>query len=374
MTSVLKWGSKKGGKPQESGTGKTWIHSSEALQQGSVVYAVKEEMYTYPLHRISYCADDKRDKKVFAFIAKDSGAQHHNCYVFECEKMAEELTLTVGQAFDLAYRRFLEKKAVNQHSQKKLTEMEEKIKTAEEEKEALKQKIAQLEVAAKQGPPSSNGSNEGSRSQSDFDEFDLLGGFGGVAANPVPPSQEAFLQETAPSPQEAFPQEMAGQEMIFDPFAEIPPQPQTTVPTSPDFNEFSPQPMASPPPMAAPAPRPPAMGLLPPSANKTKLTSPSPTTTVAPLTTTPQPAPSDDLLQLGSSTAFSKNPFSSGINGADPFSDHAFDPLASKDAFLNGNKEINQNNIQGFPGKQMLKYGQKKLHTDSGSGKCHAVV
>ena len=38
--------------------------------------------------------------------------------------------------------------------------MEEKIKTAEEEKEALKQKIAELEIAAKQGPPSSNGSNE----------------------------------------------------------------------------------------------------------------------------------------------------------------------------------------------------------------------
>lgn len=73
---------------------------------------------------------------------------------------AEELTLTVGQAFDLAYRRFLEKKAVNQNSNKKLTEMEEKIKTAEEEKEALKQKIAELEVASRQGPPSSNGSNE----------------------------------------------------------------------------------------------------------------------------------------------------------------------------------------------------------------------
>ena len=73
---------------------------------------------------------------------------------------AEELTLTVGQAFDLAYRRFLERKAVNQNSNKKLTEMEEKIKTAEEEKEALKQKIAELEIAAKQGPPSSNGSNE----------------------------------------------------------------------------------------------------------------------------------------------------------------------------------------------------------------------
>lgn len=47
----------------------------------------QEPLYSYPLHRISYCADDKRDKKLFAFIAKDSGAQHHSCYVFECDKM-----------------------------------------------------------------------------------------------------------------------------------------------------------------------------------------------------------------------------------------------------------------------------------------------
>ena len=81
---------------------------------------------------------------------------------FNFKLKAEELTLTVGQAFDLAYRRFLEKKALNDNSKKKLNEMEEKIKTAEEEKEALKQKIAELEIAASQdsGPPSSNGSNE----------------------------------------------------------------------------------------------------------------------------------------------------------------------------------------------------------------------
>ena len=81
---------------------------------------------------------------------------------FNFKLKAEELTLTVGQAFDLAYRRFLEKKALNDNSKKKLNEMEEKIKTAEEEKEALKQKIAELEIAATQGsgPPSSNGSNE----------------------------------------------------------------------------------------------------------------------------------------------------------------------------------------------------------------------
>lgn len=73
---------------------------------------------------------------------------------------AEELTLTVGQAFDLAYRRFLQKKATHPESQKKLTEMEEKIKAAEGEKEALRLKIAQLELAAGQGATPSSGSSE----------------------------------------------------------------------------------------------------------------------------------------------------------------------------------------------------------------------
>ena len=48
---------------------------------------LQEELYCYPLHHISYCADDKRDKKLFAFIAKDKANPEHNCYVFECEKL-----------------------------------------------------------------------------------------------------------------------------------------------------------------------------------------------------------------------------------------------------------------------------------------------
>lgn len=126
---------------------------------------------------------------------------------------------------------------------------------------------------------------------------------------PAPPLQEAFLQETAPPSQE-----VTGNEMIFDPFADIPSQPQsqpqTTTPTSPDFNEFSPQPMVE------SAPRPAGLlGLLPPpptkesvkAANRLKLnsgnasavTSPTVTSPMAtavaapPPTTTSQPAPSD---------------------------------------------------------------------------------
>ncbi|XP_037967723.2 PTB domain-containing adapter protein ced-6 isoform X1 [Plutella xylostella] len=79
-------------------------------------------MYQFPLHRISYCADDKGAKKYFSFIAKggstvnngngmnghDTGSEEkHECFVFISTKLASEITLTIGQAFDLAYRRFL---------------------------------------------------------------------------------------------------------------------------------------------------------------------------------------------------------------------------------------------------------------------------
>ncbi|KAL4712121.1 hypothetical protein ACJJTC_010982 [Scirpophaga incertulas] len=74
-------------------------------------------MYQFPLHRISYCADDKGSKKYFSFIAKggstvngntnDINMEKHECFVFISTKLASEITLTIGQAFDLAYRRFL---------------------------------------------------------------------------------------------------------------------------------------------------------------------------------------------------------------------------------------------------------------------------
>ncbi|TRY92262.1 hypothetical protein DNTS_029089 [Danionella cerebrum] len=68
----------------------------------------KEVQYNCQLHRISFCADDKTDKRIFTFICKDSESNKHLCYVFDSEKCAEEITLTIGQAFDLAYKKFLE--------------------------------------------------------------------------------------------------------------------------------------------------------------------------------------------------------------------------------------------------------------------------
>lgn len=86
-------------------------------------------LHQFPLYNISYCADEKGVKKFFSFIAKtvknkDNGIQDtsngygngssstsstkseesHECFVFISNKLASDITLTIGQAFDLAYR------------------------------------------------------------------------------------------------------------------------------------------------------------------------------------------------------------------------------------------------------------------------------
>lgn len=102
--------------------------------------------HQYPLHRISYCADDKSDKRMFTFIAKAADTNEHYCYVFGSEKSAEEITLTIGQAFDLAYRRFLDTQGKDMEQKKQNTLLQKKIQTLEKENEALKLRIRELEL------------------------------------------------------------------------------------------------------------------------------------------------------------------------------------------------------------------------------------
>jgi len=93
----------------------------------------KKIQHQYPLHRISYCADDKAEKRFFSFIAKEADSDKHTCFVFVSDKLAEEITLTIGQAFDLAYKRFLSGKSVESET--------EKIARLERENAELRQRL-----------------------------------------------------------------------------------------------------------------------------------------------------------------------------------------------------------------------------------------
>ncbi|KAL4229241.1 PTB domain-containing engulfment adapter protein 1 [Mactra antiquata] len=101
--------------------------------------------HQYALHRISYCADDKSDKRMFTFIAKASDSNKHYCYVFASDKNAEEITLTIGQAFDLAYKRFLETQGKDVDVKKQQIVLQKKVENLERENAQLKARIRELE-------------------------------------------------------------------------------------------------------------------------------------------------------------------------------------------------------------------------------------
>lgn len=61
-------------------------------------------MHQYPLYRISYCADDKVERQFISFIVKEQDSEQHTCFVFLSDKLSEEIALTIGQAFELAYK------------------------------------------------------------------------------------------------------------------------------------------------------------------------------------------------------------------------------------------------------------------------------
>nr|XP_025134498.1 low density lipoprotein receptor adapter protein 1 isoform X3 [Bubalus bubalis] len=57
------------------------------------------------IYRISYCTADKVHDKVFAYIAQSQHSENLECHAFLCtkRKMAQAVTLTVAQAFKVAF-------------------------------------------------------------------------------------------------------------------------------------------------------------------------------------------------------------------------------------------------------------------------------
>ncbi|KAK8384609.1 hypothetical protein O3P69_014285 [Scylla paramamosain] len=104
----------------------------------------KRNLHQYPLHRISYCADDKAEKRFFSFIAKEADSDKHTCFVFVSDKLAEEITLTIGQAFDLAYRRFVETSGREVEMRRQLLILQKRVQGLEDENQTLKTRITQL--------------------------------------------------------------------------------------------------------------------------------------------------------------------------------------------------------------------------------------
>ncbi|KFD56111.1 hypothetical protein M514_02889 [Trichuris suis] len=196
----------------------------------------KRPLYQHPLHRISFCADDKQDKRVFAYIAKRGPeSPDHDCFVFLCNKLAEEITLTVGEAFDLAYRRFLENNGRDLEVKKQLIILRKRIQELEDENTGLKEKLAgQQRALSRDSRPHSplfNGIGAGgpkeisvdsakvspnSKNWESFEENQCPVQAPSVPTSPVPPppipARPSLLEKPFPNP-----------EPLIDPFVVIDP-------------------------------------------------------------------------------------------------------------------------------------------------------
>lgn len=135
------------------------------MNNEEIVFVFQDVQHNCQLHRISFCADDKTDKRIFTFICKDSESNKHLCYVFDSEKcvsvflpccpaqqhlcvphersvsgkvsqssalllQAEEITLTIGQAFDLAYKKFLESGGKDVETRKQIGSLQKRVSSS----------------------------------------------------------------------------------------------------------------------------------------------------------------------------------------------------------------------------------------------------
>ncbi|XP_059558513.1 PTB domain-containing engulfment adapter protein 1 isoform X2 [Myotis daubentonii] len=229
---------------------KTWMHTPEALSKHYIPYnakfarhikksegqkipkvelqisiygvkilepKTKEVQHNCQLHRISFCADDKTDKRIFTFICKDSESNKHLCYVFDSEKCAEEITLTIGQAFNLAYRKFLESGGKDVETRKQIAGLQKRIQDLETENVELKNKVQDLENQLRITQASASPAGSASPQSPSTDIFDMVP-FSPTSHPPAVPTPNGTQPPPVPGRAAEIKRDLFGAEP-FDPFS-----------------------------------------------------------------------------------------------------------------------------------------------------------
>ncbi|XP_054579351.1 PTB domain-containing engulfment adapter protein 1 isoform X2 [Eptesicus fuscus] len=177
----------------------------------------KEVQHNCQLHRISFCADDKTDKRIFTFICKDSESSRHLCYVFDSEKCAEEITLTIGQAFNLAYRKFLESGGKDVETRKQIAGLQKRIQDLETENVELRNKVQDLENRLRITQVSASPAGSLSPQSPSTDIFDMVP-FSPTSHPPPVPTPNGTQPPPVPGRAAEIKRDLFGAEP-FDPFS-----------------------------------------------------------------------------------------------------------------------------------------------------------
>ncbi|XP_044283029.1 PTB domain-containing engulfment adapter protein 1 isoform X2 [Varanus komodoensis] len=135
---------------------KTWMHTPEALSKHYIPYNVKflGSTEVEQPKGTEVVRDAVRKLKFARHIKKSEGQKTpkvelqisiYGVKILEPKSKAEEITLTIGQAFDLAYRKFLESGGKDVETRKQIAGLQKRIHELETENMELKNKVQDLE-------------------------------------------------------------------------------------------------------------------------------------------------------------------------------------------------------------------------------------
>ncbi|XP_075464564.1 PTB domain-containing engulfment adapter protein 1 isoform X12 [Ascaphus truei] len=135
---------------------KSWMHTPEALSKHFIAYNAKflGSTEVEQPKGTEIVRDAVRKLKFARHIKKSEGQKTpkvelqisiYGVKILEPKTKAEEITLTIGQAFDLAYRKFLESGGKDVETRKQIAGMQKRIQELETENIELKYKVQDLE-------------------------------------------------------------------------------------------------------------------------------------------------------------------------------------------------------------------------------------
>ncbi|XP_075036156.1 PTB domain-containing engulfment adapter protein 1 isoform X2 [Mixophyes fleayi] len=164
---------------------KSWMHTPEALSKQLIAYNAKflgstevEEPKGTEVVR-----DAVRKLKFARHIKKSEGQKTpkvelqisiYGVKILEPKTKAEEITLTIGQAFDLAYRKFLESGGKDVETRKQIAGLQKRIQELETENTELKYKVQDLENQLRKSDQTTSPAGSVTPKSPSTDIFDMV--------------------------------------------------------------------------------------------------------------------------------------------------------------------------------------------------------
>ncbi|XP_040213116.1 PTB domain-containing engulfment adapter protein 1 isoform X3 [Rana temporaria] len=206
---------------------KSWMHTPEALSKHFIAYNAKflGSTEVEQPKGTEIVRDAVRKLKFARHIKKSEGQKTpkvelqisiYGVKILEPKTKAEEITLTIGQAFDLAYRKFLESGGKDVETRKQIAGLQKRIQELETENTELKYKVQDLENQLRIRDLTSSPPGSVSPKSPSMDIFDMVP-FASVSPESTTPTRNGTQLPPIPSRSTEIKKDLFGAEP-FDPF------------------------------------------------------------------------------------------------------------------------------------------------------------